>query len=368
MERKLGDFEAISSLMMISIADIVLTSARVLIKTCDSASLINSVVISIVAIIFTFTICTLSKHFIGQNLLDIAEFLGGKFFKIILGFGFIFYYTLLLTLLVKQTSDAMQIIYYPLTHIIFIIALLCISAGIIAFLGNESIFKATSLVLPFIYFAIFLIFIGNVKNFKLNNIFPLLGNGISQTFIVGLNNIFTFTGLSYLFFLPPILKKPERITKIGLVLTVFNSIYMIFCVANIFLLFNDAVNHSELPPLYIAVRYIEFGSFFQRLDAAFIFLCVLGLISALNINLYFILNILKQITNVSDSKPFIFPCLLSIFGAVLSLKQNSILIFLEDIFSKILFIIFAISIPFFIIVAGIIKKKFTEKKLNSKVT
>ena len=362
MERKLGNFEVINSLMMMSIADIVRTSAGILIKDVNSASLLNSILISIIGIFITFIMCKLSKNFIGKDLLSISEYLGGKVLKTFLGFGFVCYFILILALFLRQTADAMQIIYYPLTHIIFIIALLSIASGIIASFGNNSIFKATSLIVPFIYTAIFLIFIGNTKNFIFDNMFPILGDGIVPSFIKGLTNIFTFSGLSYLFFFPPKLKKPEEITKIGLIFSILNGIYIIFCVSDILFLFTDAVNHSQLPPLYISVRYIEFGTFFQRMDAAFVFLCVLGLISALNINLYFILDILKNITNLSDSKPLIFPCLLTSFGIALGLKQDSTLNFLENQLSKGLFIIFTFVLPLIILIGAIIKKKL--KNIN----
>ena len=356
MERKLGNFEVITSLLMLSVADIVLTSACILIKDVNSASLLNSILIAIIGIVFTFIICKLSKNFIGKDLLNISEYLGGKPLKIIIGFGFLFYFILMLALFLRQTADAMQLIYYPLTHIIFIIALLSIATGLIASFGNNSIFKATSLILPFIYTAIFFIFIGNAPDFNFNNMFPILGDGITQSFVKGLTNIFTFSGLSYLLFFPSKLKKPEDITKIGLIFSILNGIYVIFCVADILFLFADVVTHSQLPPLYISVRYIEFGTFFQRMDAAFILLCVLGLISALNINLYFILDILKNITNLSDSKPLIFPCLLTSFSIALGIKQDSTLNLLENQVSKGLFVVFTIIVPLVILVGAILKK------------
>ena len=363
MESKLRNFEVINSLIIMSIADIVLTSAGILIKDVKSASLLTAILISILGVFITFIMCKLSKNFIGKDLLDISESLGGKALKIIVGFGFVIYFTLILALFLRQTADAMQLIYYPLTHIIFIIALLSIATGIIAIFGNNSIFKAVSLIVPFLYFAIFLIFVGNTKNFNFDNMFPILGDGFNSSFIKGLTNIFTFSGLSYLFFFPSKLKKPEEITKIGLIFSILNGIYIIFCVIDILFLFSDAINHSQLPPLYISVRYIEFGTFFQRMDAAFIFLCVLGLISALNINLYFILDILKKITNLSDSKPLIFPCLLTSFAIALGLQQDSTLDFLENNLSKALFIVFTFIVPLVIFIGAIIKKKFVISKI-----
>ena len=98
MERKLGNFEVINSLMMMSIADIVLTSAGILINDTNSASLLNSILISIIGILITFIMCKISKNFIGKDLLSISEYLGGKVLKTILGFGFVCYFILIFAL------------------------------------------------------------------------------------------------------------------------------------------------------------------------------------------------------------------------------------------------------------------------------
>ena len=356
-EHKLENFEAIMCLIMISIANIVLISSNILIKDTNSASLITTLFISIIAFILTLILCLLSKNFLGQTLIDISNFLGGKFLKLIIAFCFVGYFVFTISIFLKKMSDAMQTIYYPLTNTVFINALFCLSCGIIASLKNHSLFKSMVLLVPFLYWAVILIFIGNGKNFNFENIYPLLGNGIKATFLSGLSNIYSFSGLVYLFLLPSKLKHPEKISKIGLIFVTISTIYLFFCIANILFLFGDSIKSYELPPLYISVRYIEFGTFFQRLDAAFIFICVLGFICALNINLYFILDILKDTLNISNKNILIAPCLLLCFGISLCIKQNSTLEFLENTFSKILYFIFAFAIPLTIMTFASLKKK-----------
>ena len=344
-------------LMMVTLANIVLISSKILIKDCNSASLLTALLISIVLIIITITLCILSKQFMGQSLLDVSEFLGKKPLKLIISLGYIAYFLGGIGIFLKKISDALQIIYYPLTHIVFIVAIFCIACGIIANLNDISLFKAMVLFVPFLYIAVIFIFIGNSKNFNYTNIYPLLGNGIKSTFLNGLSNIFSFTGLTYLLFLPSKLKHPEKITKIGLLFSIFSGIYLLFCIASIMFLFGNVLSHADLPPLYLSVRYIEFGTFFQRLDAAFIFICVLGFIFALNINLFFILDIVNENLHFSNNKPLIIPFLLTSFAIALSIKKDSTLDFYSDNVAKIAFIIFAILIPFFIMLSGIIKKK-----------
>ena len=356
-DTKIENFEAIMCLIMISIANIVLISSKILIKDSSSASLITVGFISIIVTFFVLIICQISKNFIGKSLIDISCFLGGNKLKLIIGISYSLYFLFITGLFLKRMGDALQTIYFPLTNTLFIITLFCIACGIISMLPNNSLFKSMVLLVPFLYWAVVLVFIGNGKNFHFSNVYPILGNGFKSTFLLGFTNIFSFSGLNYLFLLPPKLKHPEKITHIGILFTISMGIYLLICIASILFMFGDTLNNSDLPPLYISVRYIEFGTFFQRLDAAFIFICVLGFICSLNINLYFILDLLKNIFNLSDSKPLTFPCLSFALGMALLVRKNTTLEWIENSFSKLLFIVFALIIPFTILILSVLKKK-----------
>lgn len=360
---KLENIEAITCLIIISINSILLSTSQALVKQCSSSSLINVIFITIITLIITFIFCFLSKSFIGRNILDISEFLGGRFFKIFVGLLFSAYLTYRSAIFIKRISNCLQIVYYPMTNIIFIITLFCIATVLVNFLKNNSIFKSTVLITPLLFATVILVFIGNTKNFNFENIYPLLGNGIKTTFFSGLTNIFSFSGLIYMFFLPSKLKNPEKYTKIALSSILLTSIFLLFSVACLMLFFNDTLTSSELFPFYVSVRYIEFGTFFQRLDAIFLFLCIFGFICVFSLNTFIVTDILKNICNLSDRKPLTFPYILIVFGIALSIRKNSNLEFLSTNISRILFLIIAIIIPFLILLSANIKNNGNTKNL-----
>ena len=359
---KLENIEAIAFLVILSINGIFLSVSQFLVEKCASSSLINALYVTIIGLFVTFIFCLLFKPFVGKSLLSISQFLGGKLLKFIVGISFACYFFCRASIFLRKISSCLQIVYYPMTSIIFIIALFCITAGIITNLKNNSIFKSAILLIPILFGAIVFAFIGNCKNFDFNNIYPILGNGINATFLSGITNVFAFCGLAYMFFIPSKLKYPEKFTKISLISISLCGIFLIFAVSCILLLFNNYTNNSEFLPIYISVRHIEFGTFFQRLDAVFLSLYILCFICVLSFNTFIITNIFKDIANLSDSKPLIAPCLLIMFGFALLIKQNSTLIFLEGVFSKTLFIILAIFFSFIILVSANIKLKITGGK------
>ena len=100
---KLENIEAIAFLSLISINGMILSTSQAIIRTCFSASLINVVFISILALIICLIFGVLSKNFIGNNLLEISNFLGGKILKKIIGVLFIIYFTFRASLFLKYT-------------------------------------------------------------------------------------------------------------------------------------------------------------------------------------------------------------------------------------------------------------------------
>jgi spore germination protein (amino acid permease) len=358
---KINNKEAISLIVSSSLGITVLVASQIIASTCLSSSLINTGIISIIALALTVIICALYKKFIGISFLDITEYFGGRFLKFIVGLIFLLYFLFTAAIVLCKAVNTLQIVYYPMTNISYIVLFFLFTTAFACNLKNNGFLRATFMIVPIVIIAIFFIFAGNLKNFNYENIFPILGNGWNATFGIGLTNLYTFGGIAYLFFVPQNLKRPDKFMSISVISTITSSILLTLTVAPIILMFNRNVTSGQLFPLYIAVRYIEFGTFFQRMDAAFIFLCVLGLISALNINLYFILEIFKNIMNLSDSKPLIFPCLLLSFSIALGIKQDSTLNLLENQVSKLLFIIFGIGIPLIILILAVIKKKKYKK-------
>ena len=269
MKEKITNFEAISFLLILTIAGIVLSTNKILITGSKSASILNVIYITILAIVLVYILCLLSKKFIGQNILDVSEYLGGKILKNIVGIIFLVYITFRIATLLRIISITMQNVYYPMTHIIFIIALFCLTAAIICNLKSSSLFKTNSFVFVIIFISMFLIFIGNSKNYNITSIYPILGDGIKNTFLTGTLNIFSFCGIVYLFFLPSKLKSPEKFTKIAIISIILSGIFLVLCTLTTILLFGTNLSNSDIFPLYLSVRYIEFGTFFQRLDAGF---------------------------------------------------------------------------------------------------
>ena len=68
-------------------------------------------------------------------------------------------------------------------------------------------------------------------------IFPILGEGLVQTFVTGLGNISAFGGIVFLYFMPPLLKEPNKFRKVAITSVVISAIYLILAVSIILFMF-----------------------------------------------------------------------------------------------------------------------------------
>lgn len=363
-ETKLGNFEAVALVLAIIINHVILILPKVIIANTKSAALINVIYISIIAFIFALLIYKLLSKFPGYDILDISKFLGGTVFKNVIGILFFSYYIFSCAVLLRNFCNFLEIAYYPLTDIVFLILLFLIAAAISCKLKYNAIFKTNLIIIPVVLISILFLFVGNFKNFSVTNIFPILGDGIGATFFSGTSNLFAFSGLSLLYFLPPNLKQPENFKKITIWCVVLSFLYLMLSTSTILLIFPPDVATSELVPLYSAVRYIEFGTFFQRLDAVFLLIWIISFACYLSIVIKFAAYIFKSLSNIKTSRPLIYPFALLILAISLLAKNDAVSTFFENTVYKYAFFIIVVFIGLGILLLANLKQKAKLEEVN----
>ena len=353
---KLSNFEAIAIILTITITHSILTLPKSIMTPVDSASLLNIIYVSILALTLTTIIYKLLSKFPGLDIIDISETLGGKLLKRLVGFAFLAYIAFVSSVLLRTFSNCLKIVYYPMTDLIFIMAIFALSIPISCASSSETVFKANLLTIPVVLLSIVFLFIANTKYFNFQNIFPLFGNGLNETFVRGASNIFAFGGISVLYLLPPILRDKMQFKKVSLLSTALSAIYFVLTVATILFMFSSVSFTNELMPLYSAVRYIEFGTFFQRLDSAFLLTWILAFFCYLGISYRFCTSIYKKITNIKSDKFISYPFTFTILGLSLLPKNESITNFLEGTVYRYAFLIFAVGFSLGILILSYLKK------------
>lgn len=348
---KIGSIEAIFLIVTIMINHIILNLPKTLLDICGSSTLLNIVFVTAIALCIVYLISKLLRHFPSMDILDISEFLGGKLLKNIIGILFMIYFLFAASTFLRSFCESVKIIYFPRTPVIILILLFIIGIIFTNRFGIQSIIRANLIFVPTVLFSIIFIFLANIDNFTIQRMFPLFGNGISTTFFSGISNLFAFGGISLLYFIPPSLKGSKEFKKVAITSIILSGIWLLFSIATLLFMFPSIVTTDEILPLYLASRFIEFGRFFQRLDAVFLLIWIVSITSYLSTLLALVTNIFKKITSFQYPYIIIYGAAIIIF--LLSLiPQNYVQVhFLETTVYKymVLGLVFIISLAILIL-------------------
>lgn len=302
---KINTIDAIMLVLTIAVAHSILSLPRTLLVTTKSATILNLIYISIIAIFIGYFIYYLLKKFPGADIMDISEYLGGKILKNIIGIIYLVFFIVSSSLLLRNFCESIKVIYYLMTNITFIVLLFIVAVCIANRLDFSATLKTNTLILPIVLVFTIFLFFANMNKFVPQRIFPILGEGIFQTFGLGLINLSSFAGIGFLYFLPPLLNKPENMKKICLISIGISAIYIILCVATLLFMFSFFIDTNEITPLYNSTRYIEFGSFFQRLESVFLLFWILTFACYVSFVSKFSTRIFQKLTNIENKKALI---------------------------------------------------------------
>ena len=361
---KITAAEAISIVLGIFVAYTLVALPRSMLETTKTATLINIIYVGIIALLITFLIYKMLINFPGSDIVDIAEYLGGKPLKTFIGIVFIFYFLFSSSILLRNFCECLKIVYYPMTSLIFIILTFIIVICITLHHRFSSIAKVNLFIIPLVIISIIFLFIANMRNFSLDNIFPIFGDGLFNTFVTGLGNLGAFGGITLLYFLPPYLKEPQKMKKIYLTSIILGTVYFLLCVSIILFMFISLMYTNQIMPLYSAARYIEFGNFFQRLESIFLLIWILQMVCYLTIVAKISLSIFKKITNIRDEKPLIYVFGLLIFAISLLPKNYAVSKFIEDYIYHYMVIIVSIVLGVSLLILAYLKKR-KKKELKA---
>lgn len=359
---KIGNKEAIALLVTITFNQLIINGSKAILNTTSSASLLNILFISIIVILFTCAICFFLNKFPAFDLIDISKYLGGNFLKWIIGLLYITYFIIFSGNLLYLFSTCLQIIYFPVTLLFFIRLFFIIAAIIICLFKNNAIYRSTFVLFPILVISTLFLFISDIQFFDVENIYPMFGYDIFSTFVSGLSNLLIFQTLAYIFFLPPIMKNPSEIKKITITSIIISSLFILLTISTILFTFNALVEIDELLPLYSAVRYIDYGSFFQKMNSIFLLIWIMSFVSYLGITLKFSSNILKKLSLIKTDSIFIVILgILLFFASGWQKTYASSILFAQGVL-KWSFFILIFGISFLILIFAYLKLKYFKSK------
>ena len=230
----------------------------------------------------------------------------------------------------------------------------------------KTIIKCNLIIVPLIAVSFIALFVLSSENFVFERVFPIMGYGTKNIFLTGSANIFCFGNIFFLLFLMPYLKDYTQFKKLSYTSVILSSFFIFITILGILLVFPINVASTSNIPLYMQTRTLTFGKLLQRLDALFILIWDLNILSYLSIIVGFTVSIFKKITNIQTSKTISYTFVAILLGATLIYKNIIETRLLDSNWYKNFTLIIVFGIGFFILLLANIKKIRIERKYINK--
>ena len=132
---------------------------------------------------------------------------------------------------------------------------------------------------------------------------------------------------------------------------------LIFSITCMVLALSFSFTSSALSPMYLVIRSIEWGSFFESPEAIFTFIFILSMISFLSVLMMVSLYIISKIGKLKNGTTLSLSLAEIVLGASLIAKDIPSLNFLESVIYKYFSLIFVFGITSLVLLVGYFKKK-----------
>lgn len=168
---KLDKIEAIFLLILLVISKLIANLTFYFSNAVNGGVIVNFIYVGIIDFLFLMLILKLQKKFQDSDIIDIAEFVGGKFFKLLIGLISIIVLFLSAFITLKDFSTIIQQIYFSNFSIIYIVLFFILATLFSNLIGIKSISRINLLIIPFVIIAIFTTFFSILSTIN-NRIFP----------------------------------------------------------------------------------------------------------------------------------------------------------------------------------------------------
>ena len=357
---KIGKFETIFLVITVIFNNLILNVPSIIISKTGTGSWINIIYITLLTLFFILFICEFYKPFSKSDIIDIAEFLGGKFLKNIMSILYIVLFIMTASISLRLFANSLRLIYFDSTPLIILFLFFLIPVAIVSKLGLRAVSGVNTIIIIVSIITFFVYFFAASGFFVFQRLFPIMGYGTRVTFINSITNIFSFNIVGYLYFLKPFLKHEQDFNKLSILSIIIYGIFLLLSILALIMSFSFITHINETLSVFIVTRLISFGNFFQRVDALITFVWILIILSFLSFNVFITSYIIKK--NTKLKLDFNIPIVIIVFFCALSFKNIATAKGFTEGFAKFYYVFLIFVLSFIVLLLAFIKRRHNEKK------
>lgn len=329
------------------------TFPRNAIALCGNAAWISAIYCTLIAAGLFWLISAIYTS--DKSVIEIAESIGGRWLQMIVGLVVFVVLAANFFPFINIFSEIIKLALLQQTPIEIIVLLLIVAIVLGAYCGIEAIGRVHGLFIPIIG-AVFVIFILMlIPAFQIDNIMPVMGNGIYNLFVKNISFLSLFADLLMLNILIPYTKNIGEYKKSGIKGVFIGGAYAIIIFAAYGLSYAYPVSEKFIVPVYQLEKLIRLSNFFSRLEAVFQFVWSISILLYASLYAAVLAEVWRSGFRLKKSKPLILPVTAILVGAALFPGSFSQTIIWEDIINKWIYIP-AFLIPIILGIIGRIKR------------
>lgn len=306
-EGKIGVFEAVSIATIMISSKVLFSSARAVVELAGTAAWYLTIISSGTALAGFIMIFLLLKRFPGRELVSVFETVLGRVAGSLVSLMIAFFFVVNASLFTREFVEAVKIYQYPMSPPSFMMLFFILAVMTVLQLGFEVITRTASLFAWPILLGLIFIFVFAMPLYSVSNLFPIFGHGLGKTVTNGLMRSSVYGDVLALAVVVNSLQGIGHFKKAGITAVILSGLVISSSFLFYHLAFPYYIALENTIPLLAITREIEYGRFFQRFEAIFLFTWSISAILAAGINLYMALSIYCKVFRIDDHRVLVFP-------------------------------------------------------------
>lgn len=306
-EGKFGTQEAICLLTITTVSKAFYTSPAMVMKGVGTAGWYMTLISAVTATVAFTPLYILLKRFPGKNIMEIYDIVLGKVIGSLFSFSLLLIVILTAAANIREFTEVMIVYIFPLSPPSYIIVLLLIIVVLAAYLGLEPIARVSRLFGGMLLFGLLSILILAAKNYDIHHLFPIFGYGIGTTLSNGVLRSSAYGEITIVAVIAGSLQGITHIKKTGYISLLLSGTIISLTILSFTLSFPYYTGREITAPMYLMTTLINYGGFFQRLEAIFLYIWSISMAISSSALIYIVLMIYSYMFNIQDKKPLIFP-------------------------------------------------------------
>ncbi|MEW9502428.1 GerAB/ArcD/ProY family transporter [Jeotgalibacillus marinus] len=317
---------------------------------------ITLLISSLVPLTIGFVIIMLNKRYPERTFYQYSSLIVGKALALFIGLLMILYFMTFASFAVRMMAEVVEGYLLEGTPVtILIVILLWLSLYLIVS-GMTSIARVFQIIFPFTVIIFIVIALMSLGVFELNNLRPVLGEGITPVLKGIKPTVLSYIGVEIMLIIQAYMTdqhKAKKVIFLGVIIPTL--LYAMTVVMVVGVLSINGITNLTYPTIILIQTFELPELLFERLDSLFLTVWIMQIFASISISFYAASLGLSQLFN-KDIKRFIYGLLPIIFILSMIPRNLNQLFWIGDIVANVSLVLFGV-IPCLLLLISFIRRK-----------